>query len=241
MIYKQMKKLLFILAVFHLFFSCKKDESNSIPETSKESTINSVENVKIDVPVNLSIDEIPAEIKFEGKIKNAVKWSDKLGENVVITTETGIYESTKFEHEHNGGDAEIFAYHFIKTDGSFQHTWKVYDFISDCPVDIVAEFVGETFQITDLDDNGVAEIWLMYKTVCHGDVSPSDLKIIMYEGNQKYAMRGETKVSAGIDDNGNPMYYGGEYTVDSAFTNGSPAFLEFAKKMWDENLIETWN
>ena len=73
-------------------------------------------------------------------------------------------------------------------------TWKVYDYIDDCPVDIVASFVKNTFKITDLDNNGVAEIWLMYKTVCHGDVSPSEMKIIMYQGNQKFAMRGENKV-----------------------------------------------
>ena len=161
-----------------------------------------------------------------------------MGENIVITTETGIYESKKFKHENDGGDAEIFAYHFIVENNNAKQTWKVYDYISDCPVDIVAEFIDNTFQITDLDNNGVAEIWLMYKTVCHGDVSPSDMKIIMYEGQQKFAIRGENKVMHGIDDDGNEMYMGGEYKIDKAFSDGPIVFLDFAKKLWNKNIIE---
>lgn len=33
----------------------------------------------------------------------------------------------------------------------------------------------------------------------------------MYEGTQKYAMRGETKQYNGKSDNGVQLYYGGEY------------------------------
>jgi hypothetical protein len=64
----------------------------------------------------------------------------------------------------------------------------------------VASFVKNTFKINDLDHNGIAEIWLMYKIVCHGDVSPCEMKIIIYEEKQKIAMRGENKVQIGIGD-----------------------------------------
>ena len=236
-----MNKIIFFL-IFTIFIqSCgnetkKQDLVN--PNKSSENNTILPQNDKLSTPVNLSSNEIPSEIQFEGKIKNAVKWTDKLGVNIVITTETGIYESPKFKHENDGGDAELFAYHFKNINGSFKQMWRVYDFISDCPVDIVAEYIDNTFQITDLDNNGIAEIWLMYKTVCHGDVSPCDMKIIMYEGGQKYAIRGENKVMDGIDDNGNKLYSGGEYTIDKSFSNGPTIFVEFAKKMWNSNIIE---
>ncbi|NJO90540.1 MAG: hypothetical protein HC831_17445 [Chloroflexia bacterium] len=238
-----MKQLIIIFLAFLLLQSCKNETKNSQQnEQEKKSADNSglTSEIKKITSTVLNANELPNFIKYEGKIVNAVKWTDNLGENIVITTETGIYESKKFKHENDGGDAEIFAYHFIIENNNAKQTWKVYDYISDCPVDIVAEFIDNTFQITDLDNNGVAEIWLMYKTVCHGDVSPSDMKIIMYEGQQKFAIRGENKVMHGIDDDGNEMYMGGEYKIDKAFSDGPKVFLDFAKKLWDNNIIETW-
>jgi hypothetical protein len=188
----------------------------------------------------LDLTKLPKGIKYEGEIKSAVYWKDISGENIVILTETGIYTNPKVKHENEGRDAEIFAFHFLLKNDTTIQTWKVFDFIADCPVDIEASFIKNTFQVTDLDNNGLAEIWLMYKTVCHGDVSPCDMKIIMYEGTQKFAMRGKNKVFGGTDDKGIKHYLGGEYKFDKAFENGSMLFLKFAKKMWDKNIMQTW-
>ena len=188
----------------------------------------------------LDLTKLPKGIKYEGEIKSAVRWDDSLGDNIVILTETGIYQSKKFKHENDGGDAELFAYHFIVKGDSVSRTWRVYDFISDCPVDIEASFIKNTFQITDLDSNGVAEIWLMYKTACRGDISPCNMKIIMYHGHQKFAIRGENKVFGWIDDEGNNHYLGGEYKFDKAFADGPKVFLEFARKLWDKNIMQIW-
>src|SRR5690606_32482478 len=130
----------------------KLEIQNTEPQKTVEThTISVSENDTKIKYTKIDIAELPNSIKYEGKIKNAVRWTDKSGENIVITTETGIYESNKFEHENNGGDAELFAYHFIITNGNAKLTWKVYDFVSDCPVDIVASFIDNTFQVTDLD------------------------------------------------------------------------------------------
>ena len=239
-----MKKIMYFLILISILQSCdskSKKQQQVHSEKKQERKTAPIHEKKITRPVNINVEEIPGEIKYEGKIKNAVQWTDQLGENMVITAETGIYESDKFTHETDGGDAEIFAYHFLKSGGRFKPTWKVYDFISDCPVDIVASFIDKTFNITDLNHNGIAEVWLMYKTVCHGDVSPSDMKIIMYEGEQKFSMRGQNKVMYGTGDNGQKMYEGGEYKMDEAFANGPTVFLDFAKKLWDKNIMESWH
>jgi len=188
----------------------------------------------------LNLTKLPKGIKYEGKIKTAVRWVDSLGDNIVILSETGIYESKKFKHENEGSDAELFAYHFIGKGDSAIQTWRVYDFISDCPVDIEANFIKNTFQVTDLNNDGVSEVWLMYKTVCHGDVSPCDMKIIMYQGQQKYAMRGRNKVFVGTDDDGTKHYEGGDYKFDKPFIEGLKEFREFAIKMWNKNIMQTW-
>lgn len=184
----------------------------------------------------LNQNKLSKDIKTEGKINEVLGFSDNLGEHIIITSETGIYQNTKFKHENDGQDAELFAYHFVKKQDSLKLIWKVYDFIKDCPVDIEASFIKNTLQVTDLNKNGVAEIWLMYKTVCHGDVSPSDLKIIMYEGNQKHAMRGQTKVKISEKE-----YIGGTYKFDKVFENSSDAFKNFAKKLWNTHVNQNWN
>lgn len=100
----------------------------------------------------------------------------------------------KFKHENDGGDAQIFAYHYILKQNKAVQTWRIYNLIMDRPVDIEAEFIKDSFQITDLNQDGISEIWVMYKTVCHGGVSPSNMKIIMYQWQQKFALRGPNKV-----------------------------------------------
>lgn len=188
----------------------------------------------------LDITKLPKGIKYEGKIKTAVCWVDSLGDNIAILTETGIYQSEKFKHENDGNDAELFAYHYLVIgDNAFQ-TFRVYDFISDCPVDIEAKFINNSFQVTDLNQDGVSEIWIMYKTVCHGDVSPCDMKIIMYQGQQKFAIRGQNKVFGGTDEKGKNHYIGGDYKYDKAFAVGPKEFLDFAKKLWNKNIMQTW-
>lgn len=188
----------------------------------------------------LDLTKLPKGIKYEGKIKTAVRWVDSLDDNIAILTETGIYQSKKFKHESDGADAELFAYHYIvKGDSAFQ-TWRVYDFISDCPVDIEAKFIKNSFQVTDLNKDGVSEIWIMYKTACHGDVSPCDMKIIMYQGQQKFAIRGQNRVFGGTDDRGKKSYIGGDYKYDKAFADGPKEFFEFAKKLWDKNIMQIW-
>lgn len=183
---------------------------------------------------DLDLGKLPKGVSFEGKIKTAVQWVDEDGINMVIATETDAHQS-KTEKNADYRDAELFAYHYISENGQFKQTWKVVDFVSACPLDIEVKFIKNTFRLTDLDSNGVAEIWLMYKTVCHGDVSPAEMKIIMYQGKQKYAMRGRNKVEY---EQG--KFEGGEFNFDRKFTKGPSTFMNFAKDLWDKNVMQTW-
>lgn len=167
----------------------------------------------------LSKTDIPKSITYKGHIIDAVKYTDKTGDHIVITTETGETPAKKSDTD-DGRDAALYAYHYDIT-GTDQPklNWQAYDFISDCPVDIKANYVPGTFAVTDVDNNGIAEIWLVYRTVCHGDVSPSDMKIIMHESDKKYAVRGTSKVKLSEKE-----YIGGTYTFDTAFKAAPAAF-----------------
>lgn len=181
---------------------------------------------------------LPTGITYQGYFRKALRWTDAAGENLLLLTEAPPHPTNTANPEVDySSDAELYASHYLLAGGTPKNTWKVYDFIKDCPVDIVAEFVQKECRITDLNNNGTAEIWLLYKTVCHGDVSPLTMKIICYEGDQKYALRGENKVQVGTLEDGSPQYYGGDYTFDPAFQNGPAAFRQQALEIWNRNLM----
>ncbi|MGQ3086902.1 M949_RS01915 family surface polysaccharide biosynthesis protein, partial [Flavobacterium sp.] len=160
--------------------------------------------------------QLPPGIEYEGKLKSGYRWSDSKGDNIAFICETGEYRNPKLQHDGDDGiDAELFAYHFIMKDGKPSLSWKLYDLVSDCPLDLTASF--DDFRISDIDKNGIAEVWMVYKTACRGDVSPAEMKLIMYENGKKYAMRGTEKILQGVDENGNKSYDGGEYKFDPAF------------------------
>lgn len=173
---------------------------------------------------------IPKYIKFIGQVKNAVQWTDSLGKHIVITTETGITPSKTAE---DSRDAALYAFHYLSNGDSLKLIWKFQDFIRECPVDIEATYIKNTFAVTDLNKNGKAEVWLMYKTGCRGDVSPSEMKIIMYEGEKKYAVRGRNKTRISETD-----FEGGEYHFDEAFKKSSEVFQQYAKQLWEKNKMQ---
>ena len=75
----------------------------------------------------------------------------------------------------------------------------------------------------------------MYENQCTSDVSPAPTKIIMYEGNKKYAIRGENKVKISEKE-----FVGGQYTLDDNFKNANPLFRQFAINLWEKNKLKKW-
>jgi hypothetical protein len=70
---------------------------------------------------------------------------------------------------------------------------------------------------------------------CGGYQKPSPMKVIMHEGDKKFAMRGTTKLKL----KETPVrYMGGEYSLDENFTAGPAAFRDYANQLWMENRDE---
>ncbi|WP_121807975.1 M949_RS01915 family surface polysaccharide biosynthesis protein [Mucilaginibacter kameinonensis] len=183
----------------------------------------------------LSKTDIPESIVYKGHIIDAVKYTDKTGDHIVITTETGITQQ-KATKDENFRAAALYAYDYIIIgDGKFKLSWQTNDFSSDCTLDVKADYASDGFAVTDVDNNGFAEVWLVYRTACRGDISPSVMKLIMHEGNKKYAMRGESKVKVSEKET-----IGGTYTFDAAFKTAPPTFRKYAADTWKKNIMDTF-
>ncbi|EHQ28555.1 M949_RS01915 family surface polysaccharide biosynthesis protein [Mucilaginibacter paludis] len=181
---------------------------------------------------------IPLPIHYNAKIKDAFKYTDAEGEHIAFITETGVVQlkAATDEDEFKGGD--LYAYSYKMNNGQPVLSWQVHDFVKDCQFDVVANYLPDTFTVTDLNNDGKAEVWLMYRTTCRSDVSPASMKIIMYQSGKKYAMRGTVKTLVSTK----PLHYdGGKYTFDESFKTSDAVFRKYAEDLWKKNLLEKWN
>ena len=149
--------------------------------------------------------------------------SDKLGkgkiEGQIVTTEINAkddYMSTK-------------RMNIKRVDSKGNVLWTVRDFVEDCPLEAELSLLAPV-EVTDVNDNGLNEVWMLYKMSCRGDVSPSNMKIIMYEGKTKHAMRGYTQ----IDLPSEGTFEGGDYKMDANMENAHPNIREYAELLWNK-------
>ncbi len=208
----------YLLLVLIFLFSCKeKGKQQAQRETKNTNAQMFSEAEEVTAAVSALL---PLPNAFQ--LKRAKKWHDASGENWLVLYETGSY----IEKGNTNASAKLSAILYQKTDTGFVQQWKMNDFINDCELDITCRFYDDHLAITDLDKNGLAEITMVYALSCRGDVSPNEKKLIMYEGGNKYAIRGEELMILQKDT------IGGTMTVDAAFSKAPPAFLAFAKEHW---------
>ncbi|HEY0021790.1 MAG TPA: hypothetical protein VGB24_02740 [Longimicrobium sp.] len=173
---------------------------------------------------------LPPNADVTGNVVDGARWRDANGENVVVLAETGEFPSAgECDTDPPCRDAEIRAYHFARNGSTWKRLWLVTDFQRECDFDLIAEFVKGSLSVTDLDHDGVGESTFLYALACTSDVSPSTLKLIMHEGQAKYAIRGTTDLSAVL---GTSEYSGGDRNVDPAFGRAHPRQRSYALAQW---------
>ncbi|MDY3343660.1 hypothetical protein PG326_00125 [Riemerella anatipestifer] len=230
-------KLLIVLVSLSCNTTESKKEEKEISTEGISEKLEKKEKFEISYE-KLSDKSIPQGISFEGKVREVARVEDLQGEHIILLTETGIVPSKKVVNADYEKDAKIFVYDYLydKNENKYKLNWKVQDFILNCEFDLSMDFVKDTFKITDLNNNGIAEIWTMYSMLCTSDISPDVMKIIMYEGKQKYALRGHATLMAGEN-----KLEEGDYQLDENLSKASKEIKEFALKMWRNNNIQKLN
>jgi hypothetical protein len=208
-----------------------KETPASLPAESEETMDRESPENKIGAEEQHRIQEL---VGFDGTIEEYIQWTDSLGDYLVLTSKKEIYWTSSDFGENDLQNAELSCHCYLKKAGDekYARIWKIQDYSKACEVDAVARFKRNVLQHTDLDNDGIAEIWVMYYIACKGDVSPSILKLILYEGTEKHKMTGETKVNIGSG-----TFVGGKITSEGTFKE-QPVFLEFARALWEKNCAE---
>jgi len=193
-------------------------------------------SIKIDT---LIYDEIPKSLDFRGVVVTALTWTDKQGENILILSKSGEFawkeyqehDTTKFQLQDK---SELYAYLFQKRkeSDSYKKLWRIYDYTECFGVDMYVGFKPKATTVTDIDKNGIAEVTIPYVLFCRGGMDPGVMKIIAYQGDTKYALRGETAICRE-----GKLLFGGEYKADEA-TQKNETFYNFLKARWEAHKCE---
>ncbi|MBN8672939.1 MAG: hypothetical protein J0L56_02330 [Chitinophagales bacterium] len=254
---------LFLPCFLLLLAACNSSGDNKEKDTVTNNSPEAITNklATAIVPVELRADQIPASLKFRGKLNEAWQWKDKLGDNILITSFVAAFDDKqKSDYGEEGQTAELHAFHFIKKDTAYRILWKITDAEKACPFDITTEFMKGSIMITDLDSNGIAETTIQYKLACRSDVSPAYMKLIMHEDTMKYSLRGPMWIKAGADDKftvtENDMNLEklpkktdeyeqilqsfGRYESEKEFATAPVAFLQHARKQWMKYVKESF-
>jgi len=245
-----MKKIIIAFAFLVFLSSCSKEDKRiSAGDVTKSDTVTksvtSADSLKTDIKeqnvpeeglkdVEYKITDIPKDLKYTGKIKASAKWKDNNGENYIIITETDEKETPNKQYPgERFASKELYGYNYTINNGQSKLLWKIQDFEKDCEFDLTLEYIKNSLTITDLNNNGIAETSFLYILTCRSDVSPCGLKLLMHEGETKYAIRGTTIIRLP-----NVEPYGGEMTIDNSFYKAPSGFLDFAKKRWNTFKVE---
>ncbi|MBD0319806.1 MAG: hypothetical protein ICV87_05705 [Gemmatimonadetes bacterium] len=174
---------------------------------------------------DVALTSLSRTMAHQGRPVVAKRWTDRLGENTLVLTQTGKRRGGACQYgEEVCSDAEVYAYHYVTRGATTSLLWRTTDFMRGCSFDLYAGYVPESVAITDLDGDGVAESSFMYLLACRSDVSPATLKLIMHEGAQKYAARGTSRPRGAPE--------GGAMRLDDAFARAPRSFAAFAGEQW---------
>ena len=174
-----------------------------------------------DLNTTVDLGKLPADLKFKGKAQSGLSWKDNNGENYVIFSVTENKDAKK-------GLSSVYLYadHFAIKDGKVTVLRNVKDMTEKCEFDNMAKFLDNSFEVTDLDSDGLGEVSFAYTLDCVSDVSPITLKVLLLENKDKYIARGTTEVNPGDG------VIGGKKTPDAALKKAPKGFQDQTDSVW---------
>jgi hypothetical protein len=181
----------------------------------------------------ISKKEVTKGINYKGNFVTAQKWKDDNGMNLFIISNKVVYGN----YSSNPVQKKIYASHYLLEPDTFSTVWKLRDYLPCQGTDLTLRYREKYARITDLDSNGIAELWVIYMKKCGGGPGGGVQKIIMHENEKTYALRGTIFSWKGAESGMGPDT--GKFKYNDLFAAGPEVFLNYAKKFWADHLYES--
>lgn len=132
-------------------------------------------------------DQLPPFVDFIGENSDTLTWTDNQGVHLLLLEQSHALSN----EEERTISKTIRATHWLVKGGQHKKTWSFEDGVKDCPLDVEAKFLTAP-RFTDLDKDGIYEVWFMVQKACKGDISPSEVLVIMVDKeNKTYRLEAE--------------------------------------------------
>lgn len=242
------------LSLFACTETTQKEDAQSKDDTAKHEE-SQEESYTVDLNLkSLSQADLPKGVEFADGFVSAESWTDKLGTNIIVRSI--LHETPEKEPEYDDREVvygKVHAYHYvIDKDGKATLLWDMNDAERQCDFDLSIDFRSDKVIVTDVDSNDIAETAVVYSKACRSDVSPEEMKVIMHEGETKYALRGSMfdivpheiqtrplddlnfeKTGLSEDDPDFDYFeYFGRYMSEKDFEGADERILDHARKVW---------
>ena len=154
-------------------------------------------------PFEITMTMVPAKkLPFNGLLVHG----PDLEEATEVKDIKGTYYLLRNQYFSEGRHYMSLGYYFWDGKEAKRQNIKHYD-MENCNFDLVSKFPDAGFQIADEDKDGEAEIYCFSQLDCVSDVSPTNLDLHIFEGQNYYQLTGTNKVEG----------QGGEFKASDKF------------------------
>jgi hypothetical protein len=175
-------------------------------------------------------------IAFTGALVSAWSVQDKRGRHILVLTSLAGPSRARPNLQRNER-IDLRASYFGAGKAAWNEEWNIKDAV-DCPhVDSSAAFFANSVTVTDLNNDGIAEITVPYKMFCGGGIDPDTVKVILRQGSVKLALRGESQVRIPGQEP-----FGGSYTSDKALSlPKNVTYKNHLERVWSKVYIRSYS
>lgn len=167
----------------------------------------------------------------------SVHFRDREGEGLLVLSRTDG-QATDAETAQEVDKVVLKATLFGRTSeqGTFQARWQSEQETS-CPgLDLDVDFYTDVSDISDLDNDGVAEATIASHAFCGGGIEPHAIVIELREGQATYSITGESLISPSGEE---PI--GGERNDNATLKDAPKALRDHLDKVWEAVYRRPWS
>ena len=175
-------------------------------------------------------------ITITEKLVSALSVNDIAGRHILLLTSISG-PSRAQPNPQRSERTDLRTMYYKKVGSKWTEEWDIKDFV-DCPgLDSSATFFVNNVTVTDLNGDGVAEVTVPYKMFCGEGVDTDTVKVILRQGAEKYAIRGESLVRIP-----GQQAFGGSDTADKDLSlPKNAAFKKHLTEIWNQVYVRSYS
>lgn len=229
-----MRKIIFIfVAIAILSWSCGSQASKESGKANNDAKGNSSASEAIKLtPENVAESAIEGLSEIEGEFSSACKFRDKNGENLLVFTKEESFERDRSISEIEAGilHATLRFYQYTGEKDNYKLLRTVQEKAAPCstpPSALDAKFIEDALLVSDLNENGIAEVTFMYSFFCGSNIYPNPHRLVVLENGREAKISG-TKYLRECE-------CGGKMMLNDAFEQLDEKIKAQAMQLWEKH------